>query len=123
MIFYFMPLGFSLCDLTQPMLLLFMPNEGDSMRRRKWLTLDIISFGTSLPFFVLVAPSSSFHHKSPKFLASVTDPFRFQTRLIFYWINDQVIWGTIIVATLPLVPFFIYTFYTHYTTYTFIRRD
>lgn len=106
------------------MLLLYMPNEGDSMRGRKCLTLDIIiSFGTSLPFFLfLVTPPSSFHDKSPKFLASVTDPFRFQTRLIFYWINDQVIWGTI-VATLPLVPFFIYTFYTHYTTYTFIRRD
>lgn len=79
---------------------------GESVSR--WILLYPL-VRLSLFFLFLVTPPSSFHDKSPKFLASVTDPFRFQTRLIFYWINDQVIWGTI-VATLPLVPFFIYHF-------------
>lgn len=104
------------------MLLLYMPNEGDSMRRRKCLTLDIIiSFGTSLPFLFWWHHHHPFMINLPSFWPPL-GPFRLQTRLIFYWIDGQVIWGTI-GATLPLCTLFhLYILYTLHHIYIHTKR-
>lgn len=86
----------------------------------RWIFYPLVRL--SLFLFLVAPPSSSFHDKSPKFLASVTDPFRCQTLLIFYWINDQVIWGTI-GATLPLCTLFhLYILYTSRHIYIHTKR-
>lgn len=104
MIFYSCPLAFlSVISLSPCYYCTYRMKEircaGESGSR--WIFYPLVRLSL---FLFLVAPPSSFHDKSPKFLASVTDPLVCQTRLIFYWINESDM-GTIGV-TLPLCTLF-----------------